>query len=132
MFVKNLFSGIVPALLAAIVSLSLNAYSPIIAKNWIVGLSILFVFCFILNLIYASHAASDNFTQLLIAAIVIKLVLALSGVVVYSLIDGDGFFHFSLHFILHYVLFTIFEIRYLLYLIKKNPLHAKIQTPPHY
>jgi len=124
-FVKNLMAVLIPALLVCLLSLSLNTYTSIHSLNWYLGLSALLLFSFILNLIYASQAGSENFTQLLIVAIVIKLLLALSAIVWYSFIDKAGFFNFSIHFILMYVLFTIFEIRYVLYLLKKNQIHAK-------
>jgi hypothetical protein len=124
-FFKNLMAVFIPAFLVSFLSLSLNTYTSIFSVNWYIGLSALFLFSFILNLIYASQAGSENFTQLLIVAIVIKLLLALSAIVWYSFIDKAGFFNFSIHFILMYVLFTIFEIRYVLYLLKKNPIHAK-------
>lgn len=125
MFVKNLMAVLTPALLVCLFSISLNTYTSIHSVNWHLGLSALFLFSFILNLIYASQADSENFTQLLIVAIVIKLLLALSAIVWYSFINKAGFFNFSIHFILTYVLFTIFEIRYVLYLLKKNSIHAK-------
>lgn len=125
MFVKNLMAVLIPALLVCLLSLSLNTYTSIHSLNWYLGLGALLLFSFILNLIYASQAGSENFTQLLIVAIVIKLLLALSAIVWYSFIDKAGFFNFSIHFILMYVLFTIFEIRYVLYLLKKNQIHAK-------
>ena len=125
MFIKNLIAVFIPALLACLFSISLNTFTSIHSINWYLSLAALFVFSFILNLIYASQAGSENFTQLLIVAIVIKLLLALTAIVLYSFIDKAGFFNFSIHFILHYILFTVFEIRYLLYLIKKNPIHAK-------
>src|SRR6478736_2208564 len=105
MFVKNLFSVFVPAILACVLSLSLNAYSPLFAEHWLYSTVFFFVFSFIFNLIYAFRVGTENFTQLLIVAIVIRLLLALIAVVVYSLIDKEGFFNFSIHLILHYILF---------------------------
>jgi len=84
------------------------------------------VLTFILNLVYAKQAGSENFTQLMIAAIVIKLLQALVIILVYSLVfEKKGFFGFAVHFIIQYILFTIFEIRYLLHLIKTQTNHAK-------
>ncbi len=121
MFLRNLQAIFFPCLLAIPLSMALNHYTGIGAPNWHYGLLFLVVFCFSLNTVYAYNAGSDNFTQLLIASIVIKLLLALIVILVYSLFDKTGFFNFSLHFISHYVLFTIFEIRYLLYIIKTHP-----------
>lgn len=124
MFVKNLLFVSISAFLSIVLSLSLNKYTSVTAQNWTFGLAFLLVFSFILNLIYAFQAGSENFTQLLIVAIVIKLLVALTLIVVYSFINKGDFFNFSIHFILHYILFTVFEIRYLLLIIKKHPFHA--------
>jgi hypothetical protein len=43
-----------------------------------------------------------------------RLLLCMVGVFIYSLIDKPHMISFSLHFMLHYILFTIFEIAYLL------------------
>lgn len=121
---KNLFSVCMPALLAVALSLILNHFTVLPSVNWKYSLYFLFPFCLLLNCIYSTRYSHENFTQLLIVAIVIKLLLALTAIVIYSFIDKVGFFNFSLHFISHYILFTIFEIRYLLYLIKKNQAHV--------
>jgi len=123
LFLRNLVAIAFPAAFSILLSFLLNHFSPLIATNWPYGLIFLIALSFILNLIYAYQAGSVDFTQLLIVAIVIKLLLSLVGIVVYSFLDKPGFFNFSIQFILHYVLFTIFEIRYLLHIIKTHPLN---------
>ncbi|MBA3681085.1 MAG: hypothetical protein H0W73_07940 [Bacteroidetes bacterium] len=59
-----------------------------------------------------------TFTGILLATGAIKLLLAMVVIFIYSFTLKGGFFAFFLHFIGHYVLFTVFEIRYLLQLIK--------------
>lgn len=123
MFLRNILAVIVPSLLAIILSLSLNYYTILASTNWYYGVFILCSFCLIMNSVYAYHAGSESFTQLLIAGIVIKLVFALIVILIYSFIDKQGFFNFSLQFIIQYILFTIFEIRYLLYIVKTNSIN---------
>jgi len=82
------------------------------------------VLSFFMNLFFARKRASPDFTQLLLGGIVVKLLLSLVVILVFS-VRKPIFFSFSLHFISHYVLFTIFEIRYLLPLIKKNTTNEK-------
>lgn len=118
MFLKNLSALFFPLIIAVPLSLILNYFTPLVSKNWHYSLVFLSLLCFILNLIYARYSASKTFTQLLLAGIVIKLLAGFTVVLVYSLIDRPGFLSFSIHFIGHYILFTIFEIRYLLFLIK--------------
>jgi hypothetical protein len=120
MLIRNLSALIIPGILSLILSLLLNDYSSLISANWYFGILFLLLLCFILNLIYAHRSDSKTFTELLLAALVIKLLLALIAIILYSFFDKPGFFNFSIHFILHYILFTIFEIRYLLFIIKKR------------
>jgi hypothetical protein len=96
------------------------------SKHWHFGLAYFMLLTFILNLIYARQAGSENFTQLMITAIVIKFLMALVIILIYSFQKKD-FFAFAIHFIMQYILFTIFEIRYLLQLIKtqNQTNHAK-------
>ena len=119
--IRNIYALAIPIILCVAVSLLLNSYTRISSENWLYSLTFFSVIGFILNLIYAQKAGTKIFTQLLLVAIVIKLLLGLTGVIVYSFIDKVGFFNFSIQFILHYILFTIFEIRYLLFLIKIHP-----------
>jgi cobalamin biosynthesis protein CobD/CbiB len=87
------------------------------------------VVCFVLNTVYTSKSKSKTFTELLLIGLVIKFLLAFIVIIIYSIVNKPNFFYFSIHFISHYILFTIFEIRYLLQLIKinqpKNTLHEK-------
>ena len=124
LFIRNILASGIPALLALLLSFVLNYFNLLINANSNSALICLTLLAFVLNLVYAGRAGKENFTQLLIVVIVIKLLLALSCIVVYSLADKPGFFNFSIRFIFYYILFTIFEIRYLLYIIKTHPLRS--------
>lgn len=82
--------------------------------------SLLFFLCVFtaFNLLYFIKTDPKSFTGILLATGVIKLLLSIVMVLIYSFTLKGGFFAFFLHFIGHYVLFTVFEIRYLLQLIK--------------
>ena len=120
----NFFALICSVLLSVLLSLILNTFSSLNAHYWYFGVLFLLALSFILNVIYAKNANSKTFTELLLVTIVIKLLLALIAIVIYSFIDKQGFFNFSIQFTLHYILFTIFEIRYLLHIIKTHPLNT--------
>ena len=79
---------------------------------WISLLFFSFIFC---TIQYLFHLKSDSVSagDVLTATIWIKMLLVLSFIFVYSILDKKGLFAFSIHFILHYILFTLFEIRYL-------------------
>src|SRR5690606_10551852 len=122
LFLKNFYSLGFPLLFSAAVSFLLNHYTLINSANSSYGILVLLTIGIVFNSIYTYKAGKEGFTQLLIGSIVVKLLLALIIIVIYSLLDKEGFFYFSLQFILHYILFTIFEIRYLLFLIKTHPI----------
>ena len=84
--------------------------------------SLVFFTILFIALYFAANVKTDKktFAGILLAGGVIKLILSLVMVIIYLFTQKGGFFAFFLHFIGHYVLFTIFEIRYLLQLIK-NP-----------
>jgi len=121
---KYFESILFPALLALIFSFGINHYTKLSSVNWHLSAFFFTVFGVILNLIYFIKFKSQDFTQLLLVAIVLKLLIALVAIVAYSFYNKPDFLNFSLQFILHYILFTTFEIRYLLYLIQKNKNHA--------
>lgn len=125
--IKNTVSVALSALSAAAISCALNHYTPLFSASWPYSLIYFSGLCIVLNLVYAFQSGSASFSQLLLAGIVIKLLLALIIILVIAVKYPAGAFNLSIHFISHYILFTIFEIRYLLQLIKINTL--KSHTP---
>lgn len=123
LFAKNLGSLFCAMVLSVVLSLYLNRFTPLHSPHWYFGLVFLTVLGATLNFVYASKAGSPDFTQLLIVALVIKLLLALAWIIVSSFFtDKPGFFNISVQFILHFILFTAFEIGYLRHIIKTHPL----------
>ena len=115
---KFVASVLLPLFLSVLLSLSLNYYQLLPSTHWYYGIWFFGSMSFLFNGIYWYRAKYDEFTQVLLVCIVIKLLLALIAILSYSFLDKAGFFNFAIHFILYYVLFSIFEIRYLLSLIK--------------
>ncbi len=114
----NFLSLFFATLSATLVSLLLNNSGLLISTSWYVGLFVLLPLGVALHLLFTLQYKSENFSQLLLGSIVVKLLLALTTIVIYRAMDEPGFFAFSTHFIAHYILFTIFEIRYLFYIVK--------------
>jgi hypothetical protein len=119
-FLKNLTAIILPALLCLLLLFTLNTFSSL--KSLDAFWSILFFLgiSLILHVVYSYNAGKENFTGLLISGIVIKLLLALSVIAFYAFVHPEDFLPFSLQFIAQYILFTIFEIRFLIQLIKQH------------
>ncbi|PBQ33630.1 hypothetical protein CNR22_18220 [Sphingobacteriaceae bacterium] len=118
---RNLLTVLYTSLLCIFLSLALNGLSSLVSKNWYLGLSFFALLSIILNFLYSHKAGKEGFTELLLGTVVVKLLFALVFILAYSVIDNPGFYTFSIHFILHYILFTVFEIRYLLHIIKTTP-----------
>ena len=74
----------------------------------------------ILNVVYNLKRNEGEFTQLLLATIIVKLLLALTLILVYKVIDPSHVFNFAMHFLIHYLVFTVFEMYYILKLIKSK------------
>lgn len=120
MLLKNFLSLFFASLASFILSVVLNHYTKIVTKDYHYSILFMLVLFLILNLVYLFNSASSNLTQILLAGTVTKLLFSFVAVIVYSILRGNDFFGFSLHFVSHYVLFVVFEIRYLLQVIKRN------------
>ncbi len=87
---------------------------------WWHSLIFFIVLFIVLTLIYSIKTDGKTYAGILLVSSIAKFVLSLVLLVIYWFTLKGGFFAFFLHFIGHYVLFTIFEIRYLLQLIKNQ------------
>ncbi|MCE3228970.1 MAG: hypothetical protein K0S32_3521 [Bacteroidetes bacterium] len=61
-----------------------------------------------------------SYSEMLFGTIGGKAFVLMIVVFLYAILDKKGLFAFAMHFIAHYILFTVFEIRYLLLIIKKR------------
>jgi hypothetical protein len=118
MLIKNFISVLVPACLSAVVSLTLNLSNLLVNPFWFYSIVYFILFCFISNLIYTLKTSKKNLTGAFLTGITIKLLLAFIIVALYSFLIETSYLAFGIQFTLHYILFTIFEIRYLLQLTK--------------
>src|SRR4051812_26675201 len=109
MLFKNIVSILIPGALALLGSYILKYYTKAVMLNTGYMLCTCSAVFFILNVVYAVNVHSKAFTELLMAGLVIKLLLALSVVAVCSFISHATLFNFSMHLMLYYILFTIFE-----------------------
>lgn len=120
MLAKGILAILISVSLSIAASFLFNHYELTYHKNWwwsVLLYSLIFV---VLNVVYNLKTTPQSFSEMLIGSIAIKLTILLFAIFIYSLIDQGGLTKFSLHFITHYILFTIFEIRFLLLLIKSK------------
>jgi hypothetical protein len=115
---RNLVSAIAALALSFSLSLLLNHFTALRSGSF--SLSLVFYTLLFLgfNFFYAYNRGHESFTSLLLGGIVIRLILSLILIIVCRAMGLPGFFPFTMHLIGHYILFTIFEIRYLLTIIK--------------
>lgn len=118
MLVKNIVSVLLPASLSYLISILLNSHSRFINPIWPYSIAYFVVFCFTSNLIFTSNLKSETYTGQLLTGVTIKLLLAFVILAVFSVLNKAAFLGFSIQFISQYILFTTFEIRYLLSLHK--------------
>ncbi len=120
MVLKGLVSVGISAILASFSSLLLNNFNQSYFQYW--WWSILFFIAIFttLNLIKNLKNTPQTSTELLIGGVSVKALVLLIVIFMYSIYDNAKLFQFSMHFIAHYILFTVFEIRYLLSKIKNE------------
>jgi hypothetical protein len=120
LFIKSLPVILLASVIAISSSLILNNTSLLICNTWWLSLLFYTLVFLILNVIYNLKRNDEEFTQLLLGTIIVKLLLALTLILVYKLIDSDHVFNFAMQFLIHYLIFTIFEMYYLIKLIKSK------------
>jgi len=119
-FLKSTISILILSAVAVSVSLAYNFFNLCYARNWWWSILFFVAIFLIVNLIRNLKTNPTISTEIVIGTISIKALLLMVAVFIYSLIDKKGFFCFSMHFLTHYILFTVFEIRYLLTVIKSK------------
>ena len=117
---KSLSAILISTGLSIIYSFLLNTQFQKQSPVWWHSIIFFVVLFVIFNLLYFIKTDVKTFTGILLSTGIIKFLLTSVLALVYSFTLKGGFFIFFLHFIGHYVLFTVFEIRYLLQLIKTH------------
>ena len=117
-FYKSLIPLLIALFFASVTSYLLNNYKTLVSSYWWISIVFYTAIFLVLNIVYNLKHTAEAFSQLLLATLIIKLLLALVLVLIMRVIIKEATFNFSMHFLIHYVLFTIFEIHYLLKLIK--------------
>jgi len=114
---KNFISVLIPFVLSFIIfqlTFILNRFEN---KDALLAIFILSIYCLIFNIVYSLFTSKPQFTGLMLVGTILKLLFTLIVVFVYSVLKPQEFENFSIQLILYYVLFTIFEVRFLLFLI---------------
>ena len=117
---KNIISVFVPLI---IVLLALTFGKEALRMHLYIGSAGLAAFCLLMNSIYAYASGKSMFTGLMLFGTVVKLLLAMVAIFVYSLLYPSNFSAFAVQFTVIYLIFTAFELYYLLFLIKSQIKH---------
>ncbi len=121
MFSQTNKAILVSAFLSIIISIGLN-FIPVTftqSKFWYVSVAFHALTSFLLHFLLFRKAADprDNTFKIMFASMG-RLLLCMFALLIYKLCDKQNFTQFAVHFMVHYILFTVFEIRYLLKFIK--------------
>ena len=118
MILKSISAILIAVGLSFIYSFLLNSQFNQLSDMWWQSLSFFTILFIISILIYFIKTDGKTYAGILLASSIIKFILSTALIVIYLFTLKGGFLTFFIHFIGHYVLFTVFEMRYLLQLIK--------------
>jgi cobalamin biosynthesis protein CobD/CbiB len=124
MLLKNIFAVFWPLVLGTIASTLFNHFHLYASIHWAWSLLFFGVISVLANAIYTFQSKAENFTEVILGGIVVRLIAGFFCIFLYALYRETTFISFAAHFLVHYVLFTIFEVRYLFFLIKQQSPHA--------
>jgi quinol-cytochrome oxidoreductase complex cytochrome b subunit len=121
MFSKTNKAILISACLSSLISLALNFFPATIiySKFWFLSVAFHALTSFILHFLLFRKTADprDNTFKIMFASMG-RLLLCMVALLIYKVCDKQNFTQFALHFMTHYILFTVFEIAYLLKFIK--------------
>jgi hypothetical protein len=122
MSLKNLKHVIIAIVLSVAGSLIMNVLPFHAASSlWYVSLLFqVFISMLVQLLLFRKTDDQRDYTFKIMFASMGRLLFCMIGLLIYKMTDKQNFTQFALHFMLHYILFTAFEIAYLLKFIK-NP-----------
>jgi cobalamin biosynthesis protein CobD/CbiB len=119
-FLRGLKAIAIAAVLSAGVSLLFLYLGIGKNPNWWVSLVFFIGLYLITNLSFNFKTDPQSSSVLLFGVVFLKLIILFLAALVYALVDQKGLLSFSAHFMTHYILFTVFEMRYLLSVIKNK------------
>lgn len=118
MRLKSISAILISVGLSCIYSYVLFSFFHQASSAWWQSLVFFVALAIIFNFLYFMRTDVRTYTGILLASGVIKFLLSCVLILIFSFTLKGGFLTFFIHFIGHYVLFTVFEMRYLLQLIK--------------
>lgn len=118
MILKSISAILISAGLSCLYSFFLNYFFNYELTLWWLSLIFFVVLSVIFTLLYSIRTDTKTFAGIMLSTGVAKFLLSCVLFFILSFTLKGGFLTFFIHFIGHYVLFTVFEIRYLLQLIK--------------
>lgn len=109
----------ISAILSVAVSLLLNFLSLAAIPTWYISIGFHLLISFLLYLLlFRKTGDPKDYTFKIMFASMGRLLVCMVSLLIYKVCDSQNFTHFAVHFMLHYILFTVFEIAYLLKFIK--------------
>ncbi len=107
------------AILSTGISLLLNFLSVLSSTTWYISVLFHLLLSVLLFLVLIRKIGDPrDYVFKIIFSSMGRLLVCMIGLLIYKVCDKGNFTHFAGHFMLHYILFTVFEIGYLLKFIK--------------
>jgi hypothetical protein len=99
--------------------LLLNFLSIATSSTWFISIGFHLLISFLLYLLlFRKTGDPRDYTFKIMFTSMGRLLVCMISLLIYKVCDKQNFTHFAVHFMLHYILFTVFEIAYLLKFIK--------------
>lgn len=119
----NIFTPVLVSLVVcSALSLAINSIFPLsnVNDHWIYSIAFLCVLSLGLNIVYIQKTDSRSFANTIMSASIIRFLGAAVAFFIYSLAFPLFKLPTVIHFMLHYFVFAIFEILFLLKIVKAN------------
>lgn len=93
----------------------------VVSSTWWISIVFHVVISLLLNLIMLkkTEEARDMINKIMFTSMG-RLLVCMVGVFIYSLIDKPNFFAFAIHFMVHYMVYTVFEISFIVKYIRSQ------------
>lgn len=118
----NIFKVIgISSVLSVVVSLLLNYFSVLQCTTWFVSFGFhLLVSVLLYLLLFRKAEDQRDYTNKIMFSSMGRLLMCMISLLIYKVFDKQSFSHYAAHFLIHYILFTTFEIIFLLKFIKEK------------
>lgn len=89
-------------------------------SHWLISIAYFTILSLVLNLIYIQKTDSRTFINTIMVSSGARLLASAVAFLIYSYLFGTSTRSFIIHFMFHYIVFTIFEILFLIKIVNTS------------